>query len=91
MTTKYEYRYAENGDYWQEFTHGAVWDMDGVAHHVAEEYWDNGDQGDANDFEFIVEVREVDEPSKIEKYRVTADYSVTFYTREITEEAGPSA
>ncbi len=85
MTTKYEYRYAENGDYWQEFTHGGVWDMGGVAHHVAEEYWDNGDQGDANDFEFIVEVREVDEPSKIEKYCVTADYSVTFYTREITE------
>jgi len=80
MISEFEYRYEDHGDQWVEFK-GGVWDSEYVATTVAEEYWDNGDQGDANDFELIVEVRRIGTPDKIETFRVTADYSVNFYAR----------
>jgi len=87
MTTKtkpnvYEWR-AYDGDEWEPFTAGIVWGMEDVAYALAEESWDNGYYGDASEFEFLVEVREILKPEKIVKFCVTADYSVDFYSREV--------
>jgi len=85
MTHKFEYRYEEMGEDWAEFG-GRVWSWEDVATTVAEECWDNGDHGDANDFNLIVEVRDVGTPDKVEKFKVTADYSVNFYASLQNEE-----
>jgi len=81
MKPKYEYRHENHGDQWQEFL-GNTWSIEDVAHTVAEEYWDQGDGDcDANDFNLIVEVRAVDDPGRVFKYNVTADYDVRFFPR----------
>ena len=85
MTHKFEYRHEDMGDRWAPFE-GRVWSWEDVATTVAEEHWDCGDHGDANDFNLIVEVRDVETPDNVEKFNVTADYSVNFYARSLRNE-----
>jgi len=85
MTHKFEYRHDDMDDDWEAFK-GNDWTTEDVATTVAEEYWDCGDHGDANDFNLIVEVRDVETPDKVEKFKVTADYSVNFYASLQNEE-----
>jgi len=79
---KFEYRYEE--DDWEEFIGRRCWSMEDVANDVAEEYWDRSDKENVTTFDFIVEVREASVPEKVGKFRVTADYSIHFYAKEIT-------
>ena len=83
MTHKFEYRHDDMGDDWEAFK-GNACDTESVATDVAEEYW--GHEGDANDFNLIVEVRPVDAPHNVDTFKVTADYSVNFYADLQNEE-----
>jgi hypothetical protein len=78
---KFEYRYIEQGNEWEWCEGLQFWDAEDVAEHVAEKYFEDIDM-DANDFEFEVEVREFEKPETVQKFIVSADYSVNFYARK---------
>jgi hypothetical protein len=79
---KFEYRYEDQGDEWEVCDGSKFWDASDVAEFVAEKYFEEGDPVNTNDFEFEIDVREFEKPETMQRFIVTADYSVNFYARK---------
>lgn len=66
-------------DSWREIQ---AFDAEDAAEKIAEEYY-NYDPSDANDLDITVLVR-IEDCSEVLRFRVSADYSVNFYAREVS-------